>query len=140
MSFDGFRDFEAAVYYSRLVFENEDLARALMTAGLAAVEQARREEREACAAIADGEATEARMRELYEVLGASRESTLPEVRARLWGAVRLATGWSTPKLAEFFGRDSSTLIAQIGKYYPEAMGTGKKCRRVRAVAAEGVAA
>lgn len=59
--------------------------------------------------------------ELYEVLGESRTSTLPEVRARLYAAIRMATGWSTPKLGDFFGRNASTIRAQIVKYCPEAM-------------------
>jgi hypothetical protein len=41
------------------VLEAESIARSIMTAGLAAVEQARREEREACAQIAEAHAAEA---------------------------------------------------------------------------------
>lgn len=54
MSRDIFDDFEAAAHFSRRAADAESLCRALMAAGLAAVEQARREEREACARIADG--------------------------------------------------------------------------------------
>lgn len=53
MSRDIFCDFEAAKHYARRAFDAEDLCRALMTAGLDAVGQARLEEREACLAIVE---------------------------------------------------------------------------------------
>ena len=76
---------------------------------------------------------------LADVLGYCRQRPLPEVRAKLWGAVRGVRGVSLLAMGRLFGLDPTTIFTQIRKYCPEVKAIGKGRTGV-VVIPDGVAA